>query len=61
VVVGVIAYLMSFVKDALIEFRVFSDVVADHEEGGVNAMLLQDVEDEWGSLGNWTVVEGQVY
>ena len=61
VVMGVVSYLVSFVEDALIEFRVFTDVIADHEEGGMDAMLLQCVEDKRSSLGDWTIVEGQVY
>lgn len=61
VIVGVIPYLVSFVEDTPIEFRVFTDVIADHEEGGVDAMLLQCVEDKGSGFGDWTIVEGQVY
>ena len=61
VVVGVVAYLVSLVDDAFIEFGVLADVVADHEEGGVDVVFAEHVEDEGGGLGDWTVVEGQVY
>ena len=61
VVVGVVAHLMALVDDALIEMGIAAHVVADHEKGGMDAMLLENVEDVGGSLGNGTVIEGQVY
>ena len=60
VVVGVVAYLVALVDDALVEFGVLAHVVADHEECGVDAVLAQCVEDEWRSLRDWTVIEGQI-
>ena len=60
VVVCVVSDLMTIIDDLLIEFGVFTDVVADHEEGGVYAMLLEDLQDEWCGLGDWAVVEGEV-
>ena len=60
VVVGVVAYLVALVDDALVEFGILAHVVADHEECGVDAVLAQCVEDEWRSLRDWTVIEGQI-
>ena len=61
VVVGVVAHLMTFSDDALIEFRVLTDIVAHHEERGLGSERLQRVEDERRSLRDGTVVEGQIY
>jgi hypothetical protein len=59
-VMGVITYLVTFTENSLIEFGVFANVVADHEEGGVDIKLLKRVENKRGGLGDWTVVEGEV-
>lgn len=60
VVVGVVAYLVPLVNDALEQVRVLAHVVAHHEEGGVDAVLAEHVEDEGRGLRDWTVVEGQI-
>ena len=60
VVVGVVAHLVAFIDDALVELRMFAHVVAHHEERGLDAERLEGVEDEGRSLGNGTVVEGQI-
>ena len=60
VVVGVVSYLVPLGQYALVEFWIFAHVVAYHEEGGVDAILAEHIEDEWRGLGDWTVVEGQI-
>ena len=60
VVVGMVAHLMAFVDDALVEFRVFAYVVTHHEERGLDTELFKSVEDERSRLGDGTVVEGQI-
>jgi ApbE superfamily uncharacterized protein (UPF0280 family) len=60
VVVCVVSNLVTFGEDALVEVRVLAHVVAHHEEGGVYAVLTEYIEDKGGSLGDWTVIEGQI-
>ena len=56
-VVCMVAYLMAFVDDAPEEVGIFPHVVAHHEEGGLDAVVAQRVEDEGCRLGNGAVVE----
>ena len=60
VVIGVVAYLVTFGLDALIELRVFIDIIAHHEESGFNVKLPEGVENKRCGLGNGAVVEGQI-
>ena len=60
VVVGVVAHLMAFIDNLLIELRVLAHVVAHHEECCLYAVLPEHVEDEWRCLRDGAVVEGQV-
>lgn len=60
VVVGMVAYLMAFVNDTLIKFRVFAYIVTYHEKGGFDIFLLEYIKNEGRSLGNWAVVERQI-
>ena len=60
VVVGVVAHLMAFVQNLLIEIGVLPDIVAHHEEGGLDAKLAQRLENERGRLRDGTVVERQI-
>lgn len=43
---GVVAYLMSVGNDLLVELRILADVVADHEERGLDVELAQGFENE---------------
>jgi hypothetical protein len=60
VVMGVIAHLMPLGKDTLIKLRIFTYIVAHHEESGLHPEFLESVEDERGSLGDGTIVKGQI-
>jgi len=40
VIKSVVAHLMTLSLDAFEELRVFPDIVAHHEEGGLDVMLL---------------------
>ena len=57
---GVVAYLMSVGNNLLVELRILADVVADHEERGLDVELAQGFENEGSALRNGTVVEGDV-
>jgi hypothetical protein len=60
VVVGMVAHLVALGLYAFEEFGILTHVVAHHEEGGVYAVLTEYIEDKGGSLGDWTVIEGQI-
>ena len=60
VVMSVVAYLVTFIDDALIELGMLAHVVTHHEECGLDTERFESIEDEGGSLGNGTVVEGQI-
>ena len=59
-VMGVIAYLMTFCNDPLIQVGIFPYVVAHHKEGGFDIKLLERIKDEGGGLWDRTVVKGQI-
>ena len=61
VVVGMVAHLVALGLYTFEEFGILTHVVAHHEEGGLGVELLECLENEWGSLGDWAVVESQVY
>jgi hypothetical protein len=60
---GVIAYFVTLRYHTLEDFRVGLDHLSDHEEGGVDVTLLQDIEKLWRvggilTVGSRTVIEG---
>ena len=57
--VGVVADLVAFAHHALHQADVLRGLVADHQEGALDALLLQDVEDLRRPLGIGSVVEGE--
>ncbi len=56
---GVVADLVAFAIDALHDADVLLGLFADHEEGALDVVLLEDVEDLRGPLGVGPVVEGE--
>lgn len=60
VVEGVVADAVASVHDLLENLWVFAYVVANHKEGGVDAVVRQHLKDEGRCLRDGTVVEGQV-
>ena len=60
VVVGVITDAMPFVDHTLEDVGVFAHVVAHHEEGRLDTIPSQHVQDEWRGFGDGPVVESQI-
>jgi hypothetical protein len=60
VVVGVVADGVSTGEDLAVGVGVFADVVADTEEGGSEAVGVEEVEEAGGDAGMGAVVEGEV-
>ena len=60
VVVGMVPHLVPFSEYAFVEFRVLAHIVANHKERGFCIERLEDIEDKRSSLGDGTVVKGQV-
>ena len=60
VIVRVVANLVTLTDDTVVELRVFTHIVAHHEEGGLHVERLQGVEDKGCRLRDGTVVEGQI-
>ena len=60
VVVGMIANAMAFADYTLVEFGIFTDVIAHHEERGFHSIFGQYVEDVWRGFGYGPIVEGQI-
>ena len=60
VVVRMITDTMPLVDDTLMQFGIFPGIVAYHEEGGLDAVLLQHVKNPGRGLGDGAVVEGQI-
>ena len=60
VVMSVITHLMTSVDNLLIEFRIFTHIVAHHKERGFHVELLECLENKRCSLGDRTIIEGQV-
>ncbi len=56
---GVVADLVTFTVDALHDADVLLGFFADHEEGALDVVLLEDVEDLRGPVGIGAVVEGE--
>ena len=59
-VVGVITDAMSLINDTLVQFRVFTGIVANHKEGCFDSVVLKCIEDKRGGFRDGTVIEGQV-
>ena len=59
VVVGMVAHLMALGSHARHDIRVLHHLTAHHEEGGVNAPLLQAVQQLGRAAGRRAVIEGQ--
>ena len=55
--IGVVADLVALAHHALHDAHVLSSLGADHEEGPLGVLLLQDVQNLWSPLGIWAVVE----
>ena len=58
-VIGVVADLMSLRPDALHQFRIVLHLLTDEEKGGVDAPLLQTIQQSGRILGRWPVIKGQ--
>ena len=58
-VIGVVADLMSLRPDALHQFRIVLHLLTDEEKGGVDAPLLQAIQQSGRILGRWPVIKGQ--
>ena len=56
-----IAYLMASLDDPSVQIGILAHIVAHHEERGLGPISLKSVEDERRSLGDGTVIEGQIY
>ena len=56
---GVIAEIVPFRQHALHEPRIGRAVLSDDEEGRVDALRLQDIEDFGRPFGAWAIVEGE--
>ena len=61
VIKSVIAYAVASLDNHLVLVGVLAHIVAHHEEGGFDAVLVQHVEHPRGDLGDGAVVEGEVY
>ena len=59
-VVRVVAHLMAFGHNAVVEFRMLSHILAHHEESCFHAVMIERVENEGRGFGNGAVVEGEV-
>ena len=57
---GMVANLVPLGDDALVELRVFPDIVSHHEESSLYAEFLERVKNEGGCLGDGTVIESQI-
>ena len=60
VIVRVVAHLVPLVQHALVELRMLAHVVAHHEEGGLDVVALQRLENEGRGLRYGTIVESQI-
>ena len=60
VVVGMVADAVPALHHLLEHIRMLADVVAHLEEGGLDVMLVQQVQYPWRHLGDGAVVESQV-
>ena len=59
-IMGVIAHLMAFINNLLIEFWIFPDIIAHHEEGGLDIELAQRLQNERRRFRDGTIIERQV-
>jgi hypothetical protein len=57
-VVRVVANAVSLTDYALVEFRIFTNIVAYHEECSLYTVLCQHIEDVWRSLRYRTIIKG---
>ena len=55
-----VAYGVSTKANLLEQMRVLGSIVTHHEEGCLCFEAVQSVENEWCSLGDWTIVEGKI-
>ena len=60
VIVGVVANAVAAFHDFLEDVRMLADIVAHQEEGGLDAVLVQQIQYPRRHLGDGTVIEGQV-
>lgn len=61
VVEGVVAYAVSALHDHLVLIGMLAHIVAHHEEGGLDAVLVQYIKYPRRNLGYGAVVKGKVY
>ena len=61
VVEGVVAYAVSTLHDHLVFIGMLTHIVAHHEEGGLDAVLVQYIKYPRRNLGYGAVVKGKVY
>ena len=60
VIVGMVAYLMSLVDNLLVERGILPDIIANHEESGLDTKLAECLKNEGCRLRYRTVVERQI-
>ena len=61
VVEGVVAYAVAALHDHLVLIGMLAHIVAHHEEGGLDVVLVQYIKHPRRHLGNRAVVESEVY
>jgi len=60
VVIGMISHPMPSIYNALVQFGIAFNVLANHKEGGTSPKLSQRFENERGGFGYWAIVESEV-
>ena len=60
-VVGMITDTMSLANDTLKQLRIFTGIVTDHEEGRLDIIMPERVEDKRCGFRDRTVIEGQIH
>ena len=60
VVEGMVAHLVPFGNDLIIEVMVAQYVLAHHEEGRLDVVLPQCLQDEWSRFWDRTIIKGEI-
>ena len=60
VIVGMISYRMTILKNLPVNFRMFAHIFADTKKSGFCFVTSQDFEYPGREFGNWTVVKSEV-
>ena len=61
VIEGVITYAMTCLYHLTVHLGMLAHIVAHHKEGGLDALVGKHLKDKRRSLGDWAVVEGEIY